>query len=278
MVVKPKRSVPPWIPLIFLLGLGMSLGLRLDTWGPDPVPVDPVPPSEGETLDPRPEETPEPAFPIPIVMYHQVDEPPRGLTVTPGDFAKQMDALKDAGYVTLDMDTVLEAMGSGKSLPEKTVVLTFDDGYDCFYRNARPVLKERGFTATVFVITGMVGKKGYLTWEQIEQLCSEGYTLGCHTHAHPDLRLLTGERLVKEVADSREILRERTGQEILSFSYPAGEHNDTVIQAVKSAGFSGAVTTEPGIARFADDPYTLKRIRVDGRESLATFKKKLSLP
>ncbi len=219
---------------------------------------------------------------VPILMYHQIDAPVRGLTVTPDDFRDQMDALLDANYTAISMDLVLKAMtDESVTLPDKPIALTFDDGYDCFYRNAHPILMERDFTSTIFVITSMVGDKGYLSWEQITELADLGYTIGCHTHSHPDLRHASLDSLHNEINTSRKILVEATDQEILSFCYPAGAYNDEVIDAVRTAGFLGAVTTEYGIANIANadiNSYTLKRVRIDGHDSLNTFKNKLSIP
>jgi peptidoglycan/xylan/chitin deacetylase (PgdA/CDA1 family) len=217
-------------------------------------------------------------YSIPILMYHQIDSPARGLTVTPEDFASQMDLLKEAGYTTVSMDEVLLAMaGEPVPLPPKAVVLTFDDGYDCLYRNAHPILKERDFTATMFLTTRLIERSGYLTWEQISTLAAAGYTVGCHTRTHLDLCTLSRANLEKEVQGARQTLREKTGQTVLSFCYPSGRYNSQVIDAVRAAGFMGAVTTEPGVSDLSDDPYALKRIRVDGRESLKAFAQKLGL-
>ncbi len=217
-------------------------------------------------------------YSIPILMYHQIDSPKGGLTVTPDDFMAQMDALKAAGYTTVGMDEILSAMaGEPVPLPPKACALTFDDGYDCFYRNALGVLEAKGFTATVFVVTGLVGTTGYLDWEQISELCDMQYTMGCHTVNHLDLSTLSGPGLTKEISGARDTLREKTNQDVFSFCYPAGRYNAQVVEAVEGAGFLGAVTTEPGTAKLSDDRFTLKRVRVDGRDSLDTFKNKLGI-
>ncbi len=217
-------------------------------------------------------------YSIPILMYHQVDNPSGGLTVTPADFLAQMNVLKEAGYTAVGMDDVLLAMtGEPVPLPPKACALTFDDGYDCFCRNALEVLEANEFTATVFVVTGLVGNTGYLNWEQISELVELGYTMGCHTENHLDLCTLSESRLTKEISGSRDILMEKTDQAVLSFCYPAGQYNDQVVDAVEEAGFLGAVTTKPGTAKLSDERFTLKRIRVDGRESLSTFKNKLGI-
>jgi peptidoglycan/xylan/chitin deacetylase (PgdA/CDA1 family) len=220
-----------------------------------------------------------PDLKIPILMYHDIGSPSGGLTVTPTMLAQQMDTLKSAGYSTVSLDALLMAMRSEPAaLPEKPVVLCFDDAYAKVYSEAYPILKEHGFSATLFVITGLVGKQGYVTWEQINELVEAGWTVGCHTARHLDLTTLGSESLRAEIADARAVLQEKTGQPVLSFCYPSGRYNDQVVQAVKDAGYYGAVTTVPGVAQFSDPPFTLVRVRVDGREGLATFKAKLSIP
>lgn len=220
-----------------------------------------------------------PDLKIPILMYHDIGSPAGGLTVTPAMLAEQVDTLKSAGYCTVSLDTLLQAMRNEPvSLPEKPVVLCFDDAYANVYSDAYPILKERGFSATLFVITGLVGKQGYVTWEQINELVEAGWTVGCHTARHLDLTTLGSESLRAEIADARAVLQEKTGEPVLSFCYPSGRYNDQVAQAAKDAGYYGAVTTVPGVAQFSDPPFTLVRVRVDGREGLATFKAKLAIP
>ncbi len=218
-------------------------------------------------------------YKIPILMYHDIDDRANGLTVTPEALASQMDALEAAGFETVSMDTLLLALrGEPVRLPEKGVVLTFDDAYVGVYRKAYPILKKHGYTATLFVITGMVERKGYVNWEQVRELVAAGWTIGSHTVHHQDLRLLTGANLKAEMVPARKILQDNTGQSILSFCYPAGKYNDTVVEAVKAAGYYGAVTTNPGVAKLMDPAYTLKRVRIDGREGLDAFRAKVSIP
>ncbi len=218
-------------------------------------------------------------YSFPILMYHQIDTPSGGLTVTPDDFALQMDTLLESGFTTVSMDAISLAMaGEPVPLPPKAVVLTFDDGYSCFYRNAFQILKERNLTATIFIITGLVGKPGYMAWDQIAELAAEGFTVGCHTHSHPDLRTLPVGGFAKEIHQSRECLQKATGQAVLSFSYPSGKYDDRVVDMVVQAGFLGAVTVNSGAEDLAGQPLTLRRVRVDGRDSVHVFKTKLAIP
>lgn len=216
---------------------------------------------------------------IPILMYHDVGDPAGGLTVTPEMLEEQLDVLAAHGYEAVSMDTLLLALrGEPVHLPEKGVVITFDDAYSGVFRKAYPILKKRGLTATLYVVTGLVEKKGYVNWEQIREMESDGWTIGSHTVHHLDLRLLTGKDLQDEIASARSMLQQNTGQPILSFSYPSGKYDPAVVHAVESAGHYGAVTTDPGTAMLLDAPFTLKRVRVDGRDAIAVFKAKLSIP
>ncbi len=218
-------------------------------------------------------------YKIPILMYHDIGDQANGLTVTPQALAEQMDALDAAGFETVSIDTVLLALrGEPVRLPERGVVLTFDDAYAGVYQKAYPILKKHGYTATLYVITGLVERKGYVNWEQVRELAKGGWTIGSHTVHHQNLRLLTGTQLQAELVPARRVLQENTGQPILSFCYPAGQYNDAVVEEVKTAGYYGAVTTGPGIARLMDSAFTLKRVRIDGREGLDSFKAKLSIP
>ncbi|MCL4426174.1 MAG: polysaccharide deacetylase family protein [Firmicutes bacterium] len=233
---------------------------------------------------------------IPILMYHRIGEPADGLTVTPKDFAQQMRFLAEQGYRTITLSQLLQEMAAltgsrdARSLAEagdssqprepsllagKVVVLTFDDGYDSVFLQAFPVLKKYHFTATVFPITGLVGKKGFLNWDEMKEMADYGVDVGSHTVHHPDLRYLRKGELEQEIEDSRQILLRRLGQSVRAFCYPAGKYNPQVLEEVRRAGYLGAVTTEYGAVTLSDDPYRLRRIRIDGRENGKVFAAKL---
>lgn len=243
-----------------------------------------IPPEQASTVpsapSPPPAYHPDPGtYKVPIVMYHDIGSPAAGLTVTPDMLEMQMVALESAGYQAVSMDAVLLAMrGEEVPLPARPVAITFDDAYVAVFTKAYPILKKHGFTATLYVITGMVQKSGYLDWDQVRALEAGGWTIGSHTVRHLDLRSLKGKSLEDELVLARNVLRENTGQPILSFCYPSGRFDDSVVQAVKAAGYCGAVTTNPGTATLLDAPFTLKRLRVDGREGLSLFKSRLSIP
>ena len=263
--------------MLLALVLPEGTALRGSTGALSPAPVegiDPVKAGPRPVLAPMGE-----TYKIPVLMYHDIGSPKASLVVTPEMFGKQMEALFEAGYETVTADALLLGLkGERVWLPEKGVAITFDDGYEGVYRYAYPVLKSLGLKATLFVVTGLVGKDGYLTWDQLQELAAEGWAVGSHAVHHVDLRTLEARQLQNEVSLSRKVLSEATGQEILSFCYPSGKYDDSVIAAVEGAGYLGAFTTEPGFVRGRDAPFTLKRIRVDGRDGLSAFKSRLSIP
>lgn len=210
-------------------------------------------------------------------MYHDVGFPGAPLVVPPDAFREQMDYLVSEGYSTITLDDLLKAMaGQDVPLPSKPVVITFDDGYEGVYRFAYPVMKQRGLSGTVFIISGMVGTKGYMTWDNIRELCRHGFTAGSHTVSHPDLTALDVHGIAREVGASRRAIAAETGQEAIAFCYPAGRFSPLVIEEVRAAGYLGAVTTAYGFVGPGDDMFTLRRIRVDGRDSLTVFSAKLA--
>ena len=229
---------------------------------------------------PRPVPVPMSAnYRIPILMYHDIGSPGAALVVTPETFEEEMKTLSSAGYEAVTMDDLLLGLHGEKVwLPEKGVAITFDDGYQGVYRWAYPVLRRLGFRATVFVVTGLVGKDGYLTWDQVRELAREGWAVGSHAVHHVDLTALGESQLRAELSMSKKAILDSAGCEALSFCYPSGKYDSAVMKAVEEAGYLGAVTTGPGWVKGSDAPFTLKRVRIDGRDGLAAFKGKLSIP
>jgi len=220
---------------------------------------------------------------VPILMYHYIRVNPNpvdrigaGLSVNPDLFGRQMAYLAEAGFTPVTLADVYAAWTVGGPLPPKPVVLTFDDGYRDFFTAAYPVLKARGFRATVYVIVDFLDRPAYLTWEMLSTLVSEGLvTVGSHTLTHPDLTTVTPDRARREIFLSKQRLEERLGVAVADFAYPAGRYNPTVAGLVDAAGYQTAVTTRPGNILRLEQRFTLPRVRVDGREGLAEFIGKL---
>jgi len=209
---------------------------------------------------------------IPILMYHHIrnmddpnDQIGTNLSVSPESLAEELDFIKKNGYNTVgfkDLNT--------NKLPSNPIILTFDDGYDNFYINAYPLLKERGMTGTVFVIVNDLGKTGYLSENNLIELKIGGIEIGSHTLSHPDLTKISETKLISELSDSKNKLEAILNDKVISFCYPSGKHNENVDSTVSKTEYLYAVTTENGKAN-TKNPMTLKRYRVNKDTNISSF-------
>lgn len=222
---------------------------------------------------------------VPILMYHHVgDLPPgadairRGLTVSRDDFAAQLGWLANHGYHSVTLRDLYLALTYGNPLPDKPVVLTFDDGYRDNFTVALPLLHEHGFRGTFFIISGMVGRDDYMTWKQIAQARAEGVEIGSHSVDHADLAKLRGGQLDRELVEAKRTLAATLSVPVDFFCYPAGKYDATTIERARAAGYLMAVTTHPGTTHRSDHLFELTRVRVSGGEPLAKFVEAVSRP
>lgn len=212
---------------------------------------------------------------IPILMYHHIRDADQagslesGLSVPPDAFAQHLDVLARAGYTTLRMDEALACLRGATGCPTRPVALTFDDGYQNAYTAALPLLQQRGFVATFYIVSDFVGQPGYLTWEQLKALHAAGMEIGAHTVSHADLTTIDADAARYEIAESKKRIGALVGTEVTSFCYPAGRNTPATRALVREAGFASAVTTDP--AASFDDPLGLPRLRVDGTLDGAGF-------
>jgi peptidoglycan/xylan/chitin deacetylase (PgdA/CDA1 family) len=215
--------------------------------------------------------------PVPILMYHVIANPPSSaqlpeLFVDPGTFTAQMEWLKRQGYVAVSLNQVYDAWFKGGALPERPVVLSFDDGYRGDYVYARPTLRRLRWPGDLNLLVGNVGSE--LSDQMVERMINDGWELDAHTISHLDLTRMSGAQLTREVTGSREILKGRFHQPVNFFCYPAGKFNATTIGAVRDAGYLGATTELPGDASRSD-MYELHRIRVQGSDGVSGLAMKL---
>ena len=218
---------------------------------------------------------------IPVLMYHKVNPDPRtgglGLRVSPEDFDWQMQYLKINGYHAVGLGDVLDYFQQGKALPEKPIVITFDDGYKDNYQYAYPILKKYSYTATVFVVANIIGKTNefdlkkhmqpenkMMDWSEVQSLATGGITIGSHTLTHPHLAQISAAEAMQEIVESKKVLEKGLGKEVRFFCYPYGDYNDAVANMVKEAGYRAAVTTQLGLNNPDTSPYLLNRIRIMG--------------
>jgi peptidoglycan/xylan/chitin deacetylase (PgdA/CDA1 family) len=217
-------------------------------------------------------------------MYHYIRNVDQGsdpmgydLSVTPDDFAAQIQYLAKAGYTSLTMTELEEVRARRAPLPPKPIVLTFDDGYRDFYTNAWPVLRQYGFKATTFIITGVVGQQQYMTWDMIAELDGSGQIeVASHTVSHKDLPGLSDATARGEIFNSKQALEERLGHPVTSFCYPAGHYSSRDAALVRQAGYTIAVTTQGGWSQAGQDAVLLPRVRVVGPRAIGQIRANFS--
>lgn len=207
-------------------------------------------PTLGPALPPAPAGEVTPGAPVPILMYHYiraVDQAsdPMGyeLSVEPALFVQQIAWLHAQGYAGIRMDTLAGCLRGATGCPPQAVALTFDDGYEDAFTNALPVLRRYGYTATFYIISGLVGQPGYMTWDQLAALRDAGMEIGAHTVDHPDLTTLDGYEAERQLAQSKADLERGLGISVVSFCYPGGMYSAGLMEQVRAAGFLSATTT-----------------------------------
>lgn len=216
--------------------------------------------------------------PVPILMYHVLARAPATaafpqLYVPPQELAAQTRWLADHGYHAVTLRRVFAYWRRAVPLPPKPIVLSFDDGYLSDYSVALPVLRRRKWPGVLNLVVRNL-KRGDIEPWQVRRLIVAGWEIDAHTISHRDLTTLDAARLREEVAGSRADLRRMFGRPVDFFCYPAGHYDDQVVAAVRAAGFLGATTENPGLAR-PDQAFTLARIRIDPGEGVQGLASKL---
>jgi len=218
--------------------------------------------------------------PVPILMYHVIDNAPPGaqlpeLYVGPTTFDQQMKALDKEGYTGVSLNQVYDAWFKGGKLPEKPVVVSFDDGYRGQYVYARPELRKLGWPGVLDLIVQTYAEpNGELSPEMVQRMINDGWEIDSHTVHHLDVSTLSGSELREEVAGSRKDIQQRFHQPVNFFCYPSGRYDAQAIRAVRTAGYLGATTEAQGLASKSQ-MYTLRRIRVDGSDGVSGLERKL---
>ena len=199
-------------------------------------------------------------YEAPVLMYHHVGSGSDSTFVTSESFERQMEFLKVHHYRVIGLAQLIHEIREGKSIPGKTVCITFDDGNLDNFRDAFPVLKKMGFPATIFMITANIGRSEWLSEEDLRILDESGIAIGSHTVHHAFLPKLYAEEIQAELTGSKIALETALGHEVTLLSYPAGGLTPAIKDWVREAGYEGAVTTNYG--REKHDIYSLHRIKV----------------
>ncbi|HMM20346.1 MAG TPA: polysaccharide deacetylase family protein [Selenomonadales bacterium] len=198
---------------------------------------------------------------VPVLNYHKVDTFQHSLSLAPQEFEEQIRYLSEHGYHSISPDMLMDYIERGKPLPDKPVLITFDDGYRDNYTNAFPILKKYGFTATIFLVTGLVGRDPrFLTWEQAREMQQAGFVFGSHTVHHAALTALSQDEAFAELTESRLEIERQLGAKPRYFAYPTGAYNLRTAELVRKAGYRAAFTIRYGEVGLNSDFYALERI------------------
>nr|WP_039957575.1 polysaccharide deacetylase family protein [Selenomonas infelix] len=219
---------------------------------------------------------------VPVLNYHQVEEKNGNpLTLWPDQFETQMSYLADEGYTTITIDEMMDALENGTPLPDKPVIITFDDGYADNYEYAYPILKKYGFKATIFLIYDFTNAyPNYLTWDQINEMKESGLIrFESHTMTHANLAELTStDELRHEIADSHDLLSDKLGYDMHYIAYPGGRVNAEIEEITRAAGYRGGFTVHYGLSTPEEGRYQMDRIPIFGANThtLTRFKLRLA--
>jgi peptidoglycan/xylan/chitin deacetylase (PgdA/CDA1 family) len=212
---------------------------------------------------------------VPVLMYHGIAPAPAGakyagLWVAPAALRAHVLALAHAGYNAVTLDMVIDAWAGKDVLPPHPIVLSFDDGYLSQGKAAGDILRALRWPGVLNLAWHNLGTPGGLTAGRVKTMVEDGWEIDAHSLTHPDLTTLDAASLRREVAGSRQKIREAFGVAADAFCYPAGKFSPAVEAAVRAAGYRAATTELPGAARSRDDRFALPRIRVNAGDSAAT--------
>ena len=221
-----------------------------------------------------------------VVYYHRIEDETHRSCVRPAAFAEQMAHLRTEGYHLLALSAVREHLDAHRAFPDRTVIVTFDDGFADNYHHAFPILQRESVPMTLFLTTDFIGQAELpvlrdrsrvppLDWKQVEEMARHGVDLGAHTLTHPNLTTLDDERLRREVAACRDRIEERTGARVRAFCYPRGDFDPRVKNAVREAGYDLACTTMEGCVTQDTHPFSLRRTFIANDDTLRDFRHKL---
>ena len=218
---------------------------------------------------------------FPILEYHQVTDEQLDpvfevYNVPPAEFAAQLDYLQAEGYSTITLQDFMRVVHGKGEFPAKPIVLTFDDGYADNYKTMLPILEAHKMTAVVYVITNELGKKNYLTLDQLKDMQRRGIEIGSHTSDHLALTSLDSNTQRRQIRESKTFLEWSGLQTIYSLSYPNGAFNSEIEKILREENYLTAVTGEAGLNTLATNPYELYRVHIrKPRFGLTEFKFRL---
>lgn len=224
---------------------------------------------------------------VPVLSYHKFSINKKNrMTVTKASFEEQMKFLKNSGYRVISMDQLFDFLDFKRQIPEKSVVITIDDGWRSAYDIAFPILKKYGFLATFFIYTDLiVGSKKTLSWNLLREMAGHGIDIQCHTRTHRNLTVLNEDEsfkdyfkaIEKDLSAANNIISKKLDKKCAYLAYPYSDTNSLIISLLRKHGYRGAFTVKRGSNPFFMHNYAVNRSMIYGHYSLDQFKKNLSV-
>ena len=232
---------------------------------------------------------------IPVLMYHRVGAAHNAwesrYAIAPDDFAAQMRHLHDSSYRAVGIEALVDWLEGGPPLPERAIVVTFDDGFRGVREHALPVLERLGWPFTVFLVSDLIGQED--TWtrsanpahvsyplldaDEIADMQRRGVSFHSHTRSHASLPQLDDAALTEQLLGSRERLADLLGHDVAYLAYPYGHLDDRVEAATRAAGYRAAFSTQPGFNRQDVNRYRIRRLDVYGTDTPTMLLRKIRL-
>jgi peptidoglycan/xylan/chitin deacetylase (PgdA/CDA1 family) len=224
---------------------------------------------------------------VPVLVYHQFAEKSTNrMTVSREAFEAQMRLLRDKGYRVIPLEQLVAFTEYRAQIPEKSVVITIDDGWRTMYDIAFPILRKYGYPATLFVYTQLIsGGAKTLSWEQVREMAAQGLDVQCHTVTHRNLALQQdGESaeqyfaaVQREIADATRLIEQKTGRRPTVLAYPYGETNGLAIELLRKQGYRAAFSVVREANPFFAPSFRLARSMIYGDFDLARFERNLAV-
>jgi len=232
---------------------------------------------------------------VTVLMYHRIGDAQnaweRRYCVSPERFSSHIQALQRHGMHPCSIQDFVAWLEGRGALREGSFVLTFDDGFLGVYEHAFPLLSRMGWSATVFLVSGLIGRKDEWTGREnpsgetypllgrgeIEEMARGGFSFHSHSRSHPDLRRLSRPALMEELAGARQDLERLLGRPVPYLAYPYGWYDENVVEAAKASGYRAAFSVQPGFNRQDVDRFRIRRLDIYGTDTAAALLRKISL-
>lgn len=269
-VKKKNSNFISWFPLYFNLS---QAGKPVPTMAPKPKPqvIIPAVQANEKTVNDF-------CLNVPVLFYHHIESLAIAqqlghaqLTVDSDYFDKQMAYLSASGYRSLSADELVDALINHRGLPAKSIVVTFDDGYDDNYAYAFQILKKYNIAGNFMIPTGLVENKGYMTWNQLKEMAGNPLMhIYNHTWSHASLGGAAKDKIEYEIATANKQLEDSLGERVSIFTYPYGSYNQLVIDVLREHGFTAAFSTINGTMQCQSYIFALRRTNI-GNAPLSSY-------